>query len=46
MAKGKYQQWLEPENLLRITNWAANGCTYSELAKNMGIGERTLYDWL
>lgn len=46
MAKGKYQQWLEPENLLRITNWAANGCTIAEMAKNMGIGERTLYEWI
>lgn len=45
MAKGKYQEWLQPENLLRITNWAANGLTLAELAKSMGIGERTLYEW-
>lgn len=46
MAKGKYQEWLQPENLLRITNWAANGLTLAELAKSMGIGERTLYEWI
>ena len=46
MARGKYQQWLENAQLERITNWAANGCTYAELAQNMGISERTLYAWL
>lgn len=46
MAKGKYQQWLEPENLLRITNWAANGLTYAEIAKNMGIHPYTLQRWM
>lgn len=46
MAKGKYQQWLEPENLERITNWAANGLTYAEMAKSMGVSEKTLYSWL
>lgn len=46
MARGKYQQWLEPENLERIVNWAAKGQTYLEMAQNMGIADRTLYDWV
>jgi hypothetical protein len=46
VAKGKYREWLKPENLLRITNWAANGLTYAEMAQSMGIGERTLYEWI
>lgn len=46
MAKGKYQKWLEPANLERITNWALKGCTYAEIAKNMGVGERTFYTWV
>ena len=46
MAKGKYQEWLEPENLLRITNWAANGLTYAELAQSMGIHRDTLRVWI
>lgn len=45
MAKGKYQQWLEPENLERITNWAANGATDTEIAANMGIHRFTLQRW-
>lgn len=46
MAKPKYVQWLEPDGLERITNWAANGLTLDEIAKSMGIGARTLYTWL
>jgi hypothetical protein len=46
MARAKYKQWLEPENLLKITNWAANGCTHEEIAHNMGITRSTLQDWL
>jgi hypothetical protein len=46
MAKGKYQQWLVPESLERITNWAANGLTIAEMAKSMSVGERTFYEWL
>ena len=46
MAKGKYQKWLEPANLERIANWAAHGCTDAEIAKNMGVSERTFYRWM
>ena len=45
MAKGKYQEWLVPENLERITNWAANGATNTEIAANMGIHRFTLQRW-
>ena len=46
MATGKYQQWLKPDGIDRIVNWAAKGCTYAEIANNMGISEGTLYGWL
>lgn len=46
MANGKYQQWQEPAQLERLTNWAANGCTDSEIIANMGIGRTTFYRWL
>lgn len=46
MAKGKYQQWLEPEGLMRVTNWAANGCTNEEIAHNMGVARSTLAVWV
>ena len=45
MAKGKYQKWLEPANLEKITNWAAHGCTDAEIAKNMGVSSSTYYAW-
>lgn len=45
MAKGKYQEWLTPEGLLRIEGWARDGLTDEQIAKNMGISKQTLYDW-
>lgn len=45
MAKGKYRQWLEPEGLELVTNWAAKGCTNREMARNMGVHPSTLCDW-
>lgn len=46
MAKrGKYDQWLEPSQLERITNWAANGCDNKQLAQNMGIAMSTFCVW-
>lgn len=45
MAKGKYQQWLEPEGLALLEGWARDGLTDEQLSTNMGIGTRTLYEW-
>lgn len=45
MAKGKYQQWLEPDGLLLLEGWARDGLTDEQLAEKMGVGTRTLYDW-
>lgn len=45
MANPKYVEWEKPENLLKITNWAANGCTLEEIARNMGIRRETLGLW-
>lgn len=45
MAKGKYQEWLEPDNLLRIQGWARDGLTDEQIASNIGIRRETLYDW-
>lgn len=45
MAKGKYQQWLTEEGLLKIESWARHGLTDAELAKNMGISRSTLNEW-
>lgn len=45
MAKGKYQKWLEPENLVRLRGWKMQGLTDEQLAQKMGIGARTLETW-
>lgn len=45
MAKGKYQEWLEPEGLLKIEGWARDGLTDEQIANNMGINVATLYRW-
>lgn len=39
------EYWLEPENLVLIRYWRRHGCTVTETAKNMGVGESTLYKW-
>lgn len=45
MAKGKYEDWLEPDNLLRLEAYARDGLTDEQIAKNIGINVKTLYDW-
>lgn len=45
MAKGKYQEWLEPEGLLKIEGWARDGLTDKQIAHNIGVTEQTLNVW-
>lgn len=45
MAKGKYEQWLEPEGLLKLESWARDGLTDEQIASNIGISRATLYVW-
>ena len=45
MAKGKYQEWLEEDNLIKLEAWARNGLTDEQLANNIGINVATLYTW-
>ena len=45
MARGKYQEWLEPESLVLLEGWARDGLTDEQIAKNMGIVAGTLYTW-
>lgn len=46
VAKGKYQKWLEPENLILLEGWARDGLTDEQIAHNIGINKATLYDWI
>lgn len=45
MATGKYQKWLQAENLILIEGWARDGLTDEQIAHNMGIATGTLYRW-
>lgn len=44
-AKGKWDVWLEPQNLALLRGWARDGNTDEQIAKKMGISVRTLYRW-
>lgn len=41
----KYHEWLTNEGLMKIEALAKNGLTDEQIAQNMGIGTRTLYEW-
>lgn len=45
MASGKYQEWLTQEGLLKIEGWARDGLTDEQIAHNMGITKKTIYEW-
>lgn len=45
MAKGKYQEWLDPDGLLLLEGWARDGLTDEQIAGNVGITATTLYEW-
>lgn len=45
VAKGKYEKWLEPENLILIEGWARDGLTDEQIAHKIGISVATLYNW-
>lgn len=42
---GKYNEWLTPEGLDQIVNWAAKGLLEKEIASNMGIAAPVLCEW-
>ena len=43
--KGKYEEWITPEGLLKKEGWARDGLTDEQIAANIGIRAGTLYDW-
>lgn len=45
MAKGKYEKWLEADNLTLLTAWARDGLTDEEIAAKCGISRSTLSEW-
>lgn len=45
MAKGKYHEWLSDEGLLKVESWARDGLIDEQIACNIGITTKTLYEW-
>lgn len=45
MAKAKYTEWLEGDNLILLQGWARDGLTLEQIAHNMGINRGTLREW-
>lgn len=45
MAKGVYKEWLTKEGLSKIQAWALSGLTNEQIANNMGITVKTIYEW-
>lgn len=46
MATGKYKKWQQPENLILIQGWRRDGLSDEQVAQNMGISRKTLYEWI
>lgn len=45
MSLPKWQEWLEPDNLLRVEGWCRDGLSIEQLAHNMGCNVSTLHKW-
>lgn len=45
MAKGKYADWITEDGLLLLEGWARDGLTDEQIAHNIGINVKTLWDW-
>ena len=44
-SRGKYTKWLQSKNLLLLESWARK-LTNEQIAANIGINPKTLYDWM
>ena len=44
--KGKYEEWLQPDKLILLQGWRRDGLRYDQIARNIGITEKTLYEWV
>lgn len=42
---GKVNKWLNKDGLEQIEKWARLGLSDRQIAKNMGIGRSTFYEW-
>ena len=45
MARAKYKEWLDKDNLIKLQAWARDGLTDEQISSNIGINVSTLYVW-
>lgn len=41
----KINEWLEKDKLILLQGWARDGLTNEQIANNIGISAKTLYEW-
>lgn len=41
----KIQEWLQEDKLILLEGWARDGLSLEQIAKNIGIAEKTIYEW-
>lgn len=41
----KINDWLEKDKLILLEGWSRDGLTNEQIANNIGINVKTLYDW-
>ena len=41
----KINDWLQKDKLILLEGWARDGLTNEQIANNIGINVKTLYDW-
>lgn len=43
--RGKYEEWLDKDSLLKVQGWARDGLSDEQIAHNIGINKGTLCVW-
>ena len=43
--RGKYEDWITDDGLLKVQGWARDGLSEEQIAHNMGIVRATLAEW-
>ena len=46
MTRQRAEDWNKPEKLILLQGWRMNGLTVEQVAKNIGIGKTTIYEWM
>lgn len=41
----KIDEWLQPDKLILLEGWARDGLSNEQIAHNIGIAEKTIYEW-